>query len=206
MAGLVKGCIELGLTIIPRGGGTGYTGGAIPLTWKSAVINTEKLEAMTEVEPTRSRRMTAGRDHLDRGRRRDAARGRRGRARRLRLRRRSDLGRGVVHRRQHRHERRRQEGGAVGHGAGQPGVLADGDARREVAGGRPAGPQPGQDPRRAGGELRAALLRRERQEARAHASGSRFPGRAFARKAWARTSPTSSCPACPASRRKAATA
>jgi FAD/FMN-containing dehydrogenase/Fe-S oxidoreductase len=50
MAGLVKGCIDLGLTIIPRGGGTGYTGGAIPLTWRSAVINTEKLEAMTEVE------------------------------------------------------------------------------------------------------------------------------------------------------------
>lgn len=50
MAGLVRGCIELGLTIVPRGGGTGYTGGAIPLTWKSAVINTEKLEAMTEVE------------------------------------------------------------------------------------------------------------------------------------------------------------
>jgi FAD/FMN-containing dehydrogenase len=44
MAALVKGCIELGLTIIPRGGGTGYTGGAVPLTWKSAVINTEKLE------------------------------------------------------------------------------------------------------------------------------------------------------------------
>ncbi|MBN4663874.1 FAD-binding oxidoreductase, partial [Escherichia coli] len=37
-AALVKGCIELGLTIIPRGGGTGYTGGAVPLTWKSAVI------------------------------------------------------------------------------------------------------------------------------------------------------------------------
>ncbi|MDO9089627.1 MAG: DUF3683 domain-containing protein, partial [Burkholderiaceae bacterium] len=50
MAGLVKGCIDLGLTIIPRGGGTGYTGGAVPLTWRSAVINTEKLEAMTEVE------------------------------------------------------------------------------------------------------------------------------------------------------------
>ena len=50
MAALVRGCFELGLTIIPRGGGTGYTGGAIPLTWKSAVINTEKLEAMTEVE------------------------------------------------------------------------------------------------------------------------------------------------------------
>ncbi len=50
MAGLVRGCIELGLTIVPRGGGTGYTGGAIPLTWRSAVINTEKLEAMGEVE------------------------------------------------------------------------------------------------------------------------------------------------------------
>jgi FAD/FMN-containing dehydrogenase len=50
MAALVAGCIELGLTIMPRGGGTGYTGGAVPLTWKSAVINTEKLEAMSEVE------------------------------------------------------------------------------------------------------------------------------------------------------------
>ncbi len=50
MAQLVKGCIELELTIIPRGGGTGYTGGAIPLTWQSVVINTEKLEGMTEVE------------------------------------------------------------------------------------------------------------------------------------------------------------
>ncbi len=29
---LVRDCIELGLTVIPRGGGTGYTGGAIPLT------------------------------------------------------------------------------------------------------------------------------------------------------------------------------
>ena len=28
---LVRDCIELGLTIIPRGGGTGYTGGAVPL-------------------------------------------------------------------------------------------------------------------------------------------------------------------------------
>src|SRR5512137_2171674 len=50
MAGLVAGCVDLGLTIIPRGGGTGYTGGAVPLIWSSAVINTEKLEAMSEVE------------------------------------------------------------------------------------------------------------------------------------------------------------
>ena len=50
MARLVAACIELGLTIVPRGGGTGYTGGAVPLVWQSAVINTEKLEAMSEVE------------------------------------------------------------------------------------------------------------------------------------------------------------
>lgn len=50
IAGLVAGCIELGLTIIPRGGGTGYTGGAIPLTRNAAVINTEKLEKIGQVE------------------------------------------------------------------------------------------------------------------------------------------------------------
>ncbi len=50
MAGLVKACIELGLTIIPRGGGTGYTGGAIPLDWRTAVINTEKLITLGKVE------------------------------------------------------------------------------------------------------------------------------------------------------------
>ncbi len=53
MAGLVKSCITLGLTIIPRGGGTGYTGGAIPLTPLSAVINTEKLEQLGAVEMMR---------------------------------------------------------------------------------------------------------------------------------------------------------
>lgn len=50
MAALVAGLVELGLTIIPRGGGTGYTGGAIPLTARAAVINTEKLEFMSAVE------------------------------------------------------------------------------------------------------------------------------------------------------------
>ncbi|HEY2967423.1 MAG TPA: DUF3683 domain-containing protein [Casimicrobiaceae bacterium] len=50
--GLVRGCIELGLTIIPRGGGTGYTGGAVPLDRRSAVINTEKLERLSAVERT----------------------------------------------------------------------------------------------------------------------------------------------------------
>ncbi len=50
---MVKACIELGLTIIPRGGGTGYTGGAIPLTPFSAVINTEKLETLSPVDVTK---------------------------------------------------------------------------------------------------------------------------------------------------------
>ena len=47
---LVRGCIETGLTIIPRGGGTGYTGGAVPLTPFSVVINTEKLIDLGPVE------------------------------------------------------------------------------------------------------------------------------------------------------------
>ncbi|MBL8521691.1 MAG: FAD/FMN-binding oxidoreductase [Betaproteobacteria bacterium] len=50
IAPIVRTLIELGLTIIPRGGGTGYTGGAIPLTKRSAVINTEKLDTLGAVE------------------------------------------------------------------------------------------------------------------------------------------------------------
>jgi FAD/FMN-containing dehydrogenase/Fe-S oxidoreductase len=47
---LVRSCIELGLTIIARGGGTGYTGGAVPLDARSVVINTEKLIDIGPVE------------------------------------------------------------------------------------------------------------------------------------------------------------
>jgi len=50
IAHLIRISIELGLTVIPRGGGTGYTGGAIPLTPLSAVINTEKLDQHTGVQ------------------------------------------------------------------------------------------------------------------------------------------------------------
>ena len=50
VAPIVAACIELGLTIIPRGGGTGYTGGAVPLTRRSAVINTEKLDFLSPIE------------------------------------------------------------------------------------------------------------------------------------------------------------
>lgn len=48
---IVKGCISLGLTMIPRGGGTGYTGSAVPLDRKAIVINTEKLMFLSDVEP-----------------------------------------------------------------------------------------------------------------------------------------------------------
>ncbi|UCH53370.1 MAG: DUF3683 domain-containing protein [Pseudomonadota bacterium] len=50
VADIVAACIELGLSIIPRGGGTGYTGSAIPLRADTVVINTEKLEALSAVE------------------------------------------------------------------------------------------------------------------------------------------------------------
>jgi len=49
VAELVHACIDLGLTVIPRGGGTGYTGGAIPLYENTAVINLEKLESLSDI-------------------------------------------------------------------------------------------------------------------------------------------------------------
>ena len=53
VAAIVAACIEFSLTIIPRGGGTGYTGGAIPLTKHAAVINTEKLDSLSPIEQRR---------------------------------------------------------------------------------------------------------------------------------------------------------
>jgi len=46
---IVKTCEKIGLTIIARGGGTGYTGGAVPLLEKTAVINLEKLDTVSRV-------------------------------------------------------------------------------------------------------------------------------------------------------------
>jgi FAD/FMN-containing dehydrogenase len=50
IAAIVAACIDCGLPIIPRGGGTGYTGSAVPLDARTAVINTEKLESLSGVE------------------------------------------------------------------------------------------------------------------------------------------------------------
>ncbi len=50
VAPIVRACIDAGLNLIPRGGGTGYTGSAVPLHTQCAVINTEKLDRLSEIE------------------------------------------------------------------------------------------------------------------------------------------------------------
>ncbi|MCU7960310.1 MAG: DUF3683 domain-containing protein [gamma proteobacterium symbiont of Bathyaustriella thionipta] len=50
MAAIVACCIEHELVLLPRGGGTGYTGSGVPLHAHTAVINTEKLEQLSAVE------------------------------------------------------------------------------------------------------------------------------------------------------------
>src|SRR5215813_7523753 len=44
VAQCVRACADLELTVIPRGGGTGYTGGAVPLSILYAAMTTEKLD------------------------------------------------------------------------------------------------------------------------------------------------------------------
>ncbi len=48
---LIRTIHELGLKIIPRGGGTGLTGGATPLTRDCVMINTEKLNRIGDITP-----------------------------------------------------------------------------------------------------------------------------------------------------------
>jgi len=50
VAPIVRACIDAGLSLIPRGGGTGYTGSAVPLDAHTAVINTEKLDQLSDIE------------------------------------------------------------------------------------------------------------------------------------------------------------
>ncbi len=181
VAALVRACIELGLTIIPRGGGTGYTGGAVPLSRNCAVINTEKLDTLGGVERMR---LTVSDQHCAHHRLRrgcgDAPGDGGGRGAGPGLRSRSDVRGCILHWRQHRHERRRQEGGPVGHGPGQSGVVANGRCERVLYGGRAAGPQPRQDPRCSAGALLGSALSPGRQDAvRPGRRFSRFPGARF---------------------------
>ena len=217
VAALVAACIELGLTIIPRGGGTGYTGGAIPLTPLSAVINTEKLERLgagRDDAACPASIATCRRSFSEAGvvtrRVTDAAE-----RRRAGVRGRPDLARRVVHRRQRRDERRRQEGGAVGHRARQPRLVADGRPRRQLARGdaaRRTTSARSTTCRACAFELEAGTRRgnwpptARCAASRSAARRSRSTGGVFARPASARTSPTSSWPGCRACRRRAATA
>ncbi|MBB1075843.1 DUF3683 domain-containing protein [Rhodoferax sp. 4810] len=50
IADIVRVCLDCGLSLIPRGGGTGYTGSAVPLHPRTAVINTEKLDELAAVD------------------------------------------------------------------------------------------------------------------------------------------------------------
>ncbi|MDK9709447.1 MAG: DUF3683 domain-containing protein [Desulforhopalus sp.] len=47
--GLMQGVAELGLKIIPRGGGTGLTGGSVPVTRNCVIFNTEKLTKIHDI-------------------------------------------------------------------------------------------------------------------------------------------------------------
>jgi len=50
LAAILNTCMDLDLPIIPRGGGTGYTGSAVPLHAHSMVLNSEKLDAIESVK------------------------------------------------------------------------------------------------------------------------------------------------------------
>ena len=181
--GLVRACIETGLTIIPRGGGTGYTGSAVPLTPFAAIINTEKLEHVAPIElrelpgvaePVPTIFTEAG---VVTRRVEEAAH-----QHRLRVRGRPHLGGCVLRRRQHRDECGRQEGGALGHRARQPRVVAHGRPRRQLARGDTRRAQPRQDPRDRRRDIRPPLEGRARPAGDgthpAHAT-ARDPGSGF---------------------------
>ncbi len=61
VAPLLAAIARLGLKAVPRGAGTGLTGGAVPLRPGCVVVNTEKLNRIRGVAP-RSFRLAAGRD------------------------------------------------------------------------------------------------------------------------------------------------
>ncbi len=50
MAPLLEAIADLGLKVIPRGGGTGLTGGAVPVSEGCVMINTEKLNRIHGIE------------------------------------------------------------------------------------------------------------------------------------------------------------
>ncbi len=49
LPGIIETARKIGLKIIPRGGGTGLTGGAVPVQKETLVVNTEKLNRIGEI-------------------------------------------------------------------------------------------------------------------------------------------------------------
>ena len=208
IAALVTACIELGLTIV-RGGGTGYTGGAIPLTWKSAVINTEKFDKLGKVESCILPGLTEPVAVIHAGagvvtkRVSEAAEAA-----------------GFVFAVDPTSAEASCVGGNIAMNAGGKKAVLWGTALDNLAWWRMV------DPTATGSKSRAWPTTWARSTTwtwrASNSSGStdaaspanacsrprrwRSPAACSARKVWARTSPTSSWPACPACRRKAATA
>jgi hypothetical protein len=110
--GLIRAARKLGLSVIPRGGGTGLTGGAIPVRRNTMVINTEKLNRISAIEIERS---TAGTSPSSVSRRVPSRMTLLNSANTTAISlRRSHLGMGVDDRRQYRRKRRRKEVRDVG--------------------------------------------------------------------------------------------
>ncbi len=73
LPGLMQAVAELGLKIIPRGGGTGLTGGSVPVTNNCVIFNTEKLTTIHDIVPaglcpSRAGRQGPGAEGRGRGR------------------------------------------------------------------------------------------------------------------------------------------
>ena len=49
LPGLMQAVAEMGLSVIPRGGGTGLTGGSVPVTNNCVMINTERLTKIHDI-------------------------------------------------------------------------------------------------------------------------------------------------------------
>ncbi|MDQ6966421.1 MAG: FAD-binding oxidoreductase, partial [Mariprofundaceae bacterium] len=58
LPGLISAAREMGMTVIPRGGGTGLCGGSVPLHADAVMINVEKLDGF---DPVEEREIGAGR-------------------------------------------------------------------------------------------------------------------------------------------------
>ena len=160
VAPLLLAIARLGLKVVPRGAGTGLTGGAVPLRSGCIVVNTEKLNHIRAISQ-REFQLEDGRTvdrscHGSRGRshhrKSDGAR----RGRRPGLCHRSHQRLGLHPGRQHRGKRGRQTRRALGHLHRQSAGVAHGHARRHALDGAPHQSPAAQNSAAGHGDLRRA--------------------------------------------------